>query len=308
MQSEKTKSFIERAVSIHGDKYGYSDVDYKNIYTRIKIKCNEHGLFEMSARQHLRGSGCKQCKEISYISPKRFSFEKFLSLAIENHGDEYEYCRESYNGMSRKIKIKCRYHGWFYQQAFKHANGHNCPKCAIDFGKITIFDFVARAIKIHSGRYCYEKTTFFNTRDMATIKCNIHGYFKQSVKSHLSGHGCKKCENIGFNRGKFIAKCANGRATLYLIECSGDGEIFYKAGITSTSVEERFKRLPYNYRIICEKETSPEIAWDEETKIHQHVASTHYTPKVKFYGSARECFSVLDNTVLSFFNGGLLCN
>jgi hypothetical protein len=46
---------------IHGNKYNYSLVEYKNNDTKIKIICKEHGIFEQKPRVHLSGSGCPIC-------------------------------------------------------------------------------------------------------------------------------------------------------------------------------------------------------------------------------------------------------
>ena len=41
-----TKEFITNAEAIHGTKYDYSLVEYKQTRTKIKITCNTHGIFE----------------------------------------------------------------------------------------------------------------------------------------------------------------------------------------------------------------------------------------------------------------------
>ena len=38
--------FIERSNSSHNYKYDYSLIDYKNNYTKVKIICPKHGIFE----------------------------------------------------------------------------------------------------------------------------------------------------------------------------------------------------------------------------------------------------------------------
>jgi len=55
--------FIEKAKKLHGDKYDYSLVDYKNSRTKVKIICSEHGVFEQLANNHLRNMGCPICNE-----------------------------------------------------------------------------------------------------------------------------------------------------------------------------------------------------------------------------------------------------
>lgn len=57
------EQLIKRAKEIHGDKYDYSLVDYKNSKTKIKIICPIHGIFEQSPDSHLRGRGCPICNE-----------------------------------------------------------------------------------------------------------------------------------------------------------------------------------------------------------------------------------------------------
>ena len=46
---------------VHGDKYDYSLVDYKNHTTDITIICKTHGPFNQRPHNHLEGKGCSQC-------------------------------------------------------------------------------------------------------------------------------------------------------------------------------------------------------------------------------------------------------
>lgn len=60
-QKSKDK-FIEEAKEIHGDKYDYSKVEYKNAVTKVCIICPIHGEFWMKPCKHLLGQGCSKCK------------------------------------------------------------------------------------------------------------------------------------------------------------------------------------------------------------------------------------------------------
>lgn len=53
--------FIGKAKSIYNDKYDYSDVNYVNCDTKVKIKCKTHGIFCRTPYRHLRGYGCPVC-------------------------------------------------------------------------------------------------------------------------------------------------------------------------------------------------------------------------------------------------------
>ena len=50
-----TEEFISKAREVHGDRYDYSKVEYKNAKTKVKIICPIHGVFEQSPDAHLHG-------------------------------------------------------------------------------------------------------------------------------------------------------------------------------------------------------------------------------------------------------------
>ena len=56
-----TREFIEKAKKIHGDKYDYSKVEYKNTRTKVRIICPVHGEFWQTPSSHLSGRGCPNC-------------------------------------------------------------------------------------------------------------------------------------------------------------------------------------------------------------------------------------------------------
>ena len=47
------EEFIEKAKAVHGDRYDYSKVDYKNAHTKICIICPEHGEFWQLPMSHI---------------------------------------------------------------------------------------------------------------------------------------------------------------------------------------------------------------------------------------------------------------
>ena len=60
-KTKTTEQFIVEAKLIHGDRYNYSLVDYKNAKKTVKILCKEHGEFEQTPEVHLTGCGCQKC-------------------------------------------------------------------------------------------------------------------------------------------------------------------------------------------------------------------------------------------------------
>ena len=46
MQHPNIKTFIEKANKVHNNKYEYENIIWKNVGTKIIIKCITHGNFE----------------------------------------------------------------------------------------------------------------------------------------------------------------------------------------------------------------------------------------------------------------------
>ena len=63
MRLSSREDFIKKAIKVHGYKYDYSKVNYINSSTKVCIICPEHGEFWQTPNQHLRGNGCRLCRE-----------------------------------------------------------------------------------------------------------------------------------------------------------------------------------------------------------------------------------------------------
>lgn len=63
------KEVIKRAKKVHGDKYDYSLIDYKNLHDKVDILCPKHGIFPQELNSHIRGGhGCPKCACSKYNS------------------------------------------------------------------------------------------------------------------------------------------------------------------------------------------------------------------------------------------------
>ena len=67
--------FIERAHSIHQNKYDYKAVVYINGHTRVEIKCLIHGIFSQLPYRHLQGTGCPDCGVIKRCGDKNIRWK-----------------------------------------------------------------------------------------------------------------------------------------------------------------------------------------------------------------------------------------
>lgn len=188
-----TAEFIDKAKTVHGDKYDYSLVDYKNTGTKVTIICPEHGEFYMTPNSHLAGQGCKKCGLRLRSANNTKTTEQFIKEAKTVHGDRYAYERTEYVGALEKVVITCREHGDFEQRAVAHLRGSGCSICA-GVAPLGFTRFTQRASDVHGNRYDYAGTQFSRVSDKIKVNCPTHGVFEVSAHNHLyDGVGCQKC-------------------------------------------------------------------------------------------------------------------
>lgn len=60
-----TEDFKVRAAEVHNGAYDYSQVEYINTATKVKIICPKHGKFWQTPNDHLDGHGCHLCQASS---------------------------------------------------------------------------------------------------------------------------------------------------------------------------------------------------------------------------------------------------
>ena len=123
--------FIEKAKQVHGDKYEYSDVNYKDCRTPVTIICKEHGKFTITPTRLLNSIGCPQCFHERRVESNRMSNETALEKIKEIFGNSYDYSKFEYIDSNHNVKLICKKHGEFEitpRQIF-HESGE-CPECS----------------------------------------------------------------------------------------------------------------------------------------------------------------------------------
>ena len=196
------ETFIEKARLVHGDKYDYSKVEYKNNKTKVCIICPEHGEFWQKPESHTnQKQGCPKCSTTLKLTTKDF-IEK--SRAI--HGDKYDYSKVEYVNNHTKVCIICPEHGEFWQMPSSHLSGNGCLLCAKKAcsikNRLTKEEFIKKAQEIHGNKYDYSKVNYINSYTKICIICPEHGEFWQIPNYHLNGNGCPLCgieKNISEN-------------------------------------------------------------------------------------------------------------
>ena len=122
--------FINKAIKVHGNKYDYSKVEYKNSHTKISILCKEHGQFEQMPYHHLNRCGCYYCGFVDGANKRKYTLSEMISKFKKIHGNVYDYSTiNEYINISTNININCKNHGEFIQKPYKHLQGSGCPIC-----------------------------------------------------------------------------------------------------------------------------------------------------------------------------------
>ena len=237
MRKLTTQEFIDRARTVHGDRYGYAFSVYKNNREKVMVHCPEHGVFEQSPNKHLNGQGCPCC-----FGTEKYTNESFIQKAREVHGNKYDYVFSVYQSAHTKVLIHCPEHGDFEQTPASHLSSHGCPNCGGN-KKNTNESFIEKAKAVHGDKYDYDLVEYVNSQTKVVIICHEHGEFEQTPNDHLSGAGCPGCMSCGFNRTKV--------GFLYILR--SDCGRYMKIGITHNP-KQRYNKLkrdtPFSFKRI----------------------------------------------------------
>lgn len=307
-----TETFIEKAISIHQDKYDYSKVFYKNFETKVEIVCPNHGTFLQSPQNHIgyNKRGCPKCSK----SGTKLTTQEFIDKANLLHNNFYDYSNTNYIKSSQKVDIICPKHGNFSITPNSHLGirrGGGCIKCYRERQTGTFEDFLKNAIATHGDKYEYHFSDYEGSKSKIKIFCKKHqSYFIQSSTRHTQGQNCPLCANEV--RSKSQQNCANnwkpyewehrGKMSknftgfkVYIIECWNNDEIFYKIGKTYVNIDKRFPSkitMPYNYKILKIFEGSANEMSNLEYKLQKSNKINKYIPNIDFNGK-HECYTNL---------------
>lgn len=227
--------FIRRARKIHGKKYGYEAVRYRNIDAKVKINCPKHGYFSQIAWNHIGRpkSGCPKCGDLrAGLRRRSKNATAFVRNARRIHGNKYDYSKAVYKGINTPLCVICPKHGEFWPTFHNHIKlKSRCPKCAKNESSLGVIRkhekvFIQKSKRVHGDKYDYSKTRYVGVFRPVGIICKRHGLFRQIPAVHLNGNGCQRCgrerlrELFSFSRKEFIkrARKIHGKRFSYLGE------------------------------------------------------------------------------------------
>ena len=194
--------FCNRCNKIHNNKYDYSNVEYKDNRTKVRIICPIHGEFSQRPETHMNGFGCSKCSN-NY----NYTTGEFIDKLKSIFNDKISYDNIEYINQKTKVEIICKIHGSMKKYPISLLRGSGCSKCESKNYKIDTTEFIRRSKNIHGDRYIYDKVVYKNDNTHVNIICKEHGIFKQIPNIHLSGSGCITCSGrYRSNNEEFIEK------------------------------------------------------------------------------------------------------
>lgn len=193
-RAEEAKSkFIEDARKKYGDRYDYSKVDYKTMYTEVCIISKEHGEFWMTPKNHLKWNG---------YSEEEYRKEEFIRKANEKYNFKFDYSKVDYKGIYEKVCIICHEkdengeeHGEFWQSPAQHLKTcHGCPKCTPKNKPMPIEEAKKKVEEVGNVHgYELDWTTYKNFMTPIRAFCEKHGEFLISPFYLAKNFKCPKC-------------------------------------------------------------------------------------------------------------------
>jgi len=108
----------------------------------------------------------------------------FSDVIFEKMEDDYIYFYDSNNF----------YHKMIFTNIYKNAK----PSIKSAINKTNYI--IDRFIRIHKGRYSYDKFEYKRNNIKSNVLCKIHGYYSISPNNHYRGKGCPKCAGRGLNK------------------------------------------------------------------------------------------------------------
>jgi len=245
------ESIIEKSNKIHDFKYDYSLIkEYNGVMELYPVICPTHGVWNVTFDNHTaKKSGCPKCKG------HKLTKQEKIDIANRIHDFKYDYSLIKENKIMSysNYNIRCKKCSHIFNNSWdNHTHkSQGCPKCNKAGRKKRTIESIKKQILSLDTGYQYNWESFKGYYDgNFKIKCEQHGWFKQSVANHIFGQRCPKCKrskgedaiekflienNIEYETQKRFDNCKSKRSLPFdfyipsknlLIEY--DGELHYR--------------------------------------------------------------------------------
>jgi len=300
--------------------------DFEGVNKELKIVCSKHGLQEprlVNSMLH-KNHPCIDCAiEMGFYKPER-NKKSIIKYLNKKFGKKYFIYDFDYNNKKSIIRFNCPIdgHGDFSFQVDSMYSSNGCPICSYNKSKSKRVDSIIKknselrkvreknwlsyVKNTHGELYDYSLVDYKDAKTPVKIICKNHGIIEQAPDTHKRA-GCRLCADEDL-KGKYTEiyfQINPDRKTrdsfLYYLKFKYKDEIFYKVGITTTSIHARFgtiKKKIIFLDILKVKKMNLYNAWKMELDIQKkHGDKFRYKPILegsslrKYRIGQTECFS-----------------
>ena len=188
------EEFIKRVQSLHGDRFDFSKLEYKNYISKICLIDKEFGNTELWTTPR-RVLGCK------VITHPMKTFEEFVFLAEKINPEKYDYTptKDIFNKFkfsersTKKVPVlEKSTNKIIYKKVRDLTQGDEKETLR----KQAFESFLKDAFNLYGNKFEYSEAEWINKSRKIKILCKIHNeYFYETPYNHLKGtKGCKICQ------------------------------------------------------------------------------------------------------------------
>jgi hypothetical protein len=192
-----TESYVALVDAIHQGRYDYSETVFTKMSAKVRVKCPEHGLFEVSAGNH-KVTGCPACFNARRPTLKATPFATFEDRLFKFNPLLSVVDPSAFASMKKPVQLLCKHHGVFTAKpsaALKYKN--ICPGCLHVVTSAANKEKVSAQIGIAISRLpahiaLVTKSPGWSTA--TTLRCQHHGEFTTQLnRVGQMQYICNKC-------------------------------------------------------------------------------------------------------------------
>ena len=198
------EAYIERANSIHGDIYDYSNSQFKGMQETINVFCKlcekEWSPYAwIHAKPDGTGSKCKWCSGYGR------TIDDFINAANKVHNNKYTYERIKRYKASSSLRAFCGKHNRAFKvRWYNHViKGHGCRACGQEKRyNIKVEDVIKKFEQIHGEKYDYSLyTEWKGWHKTFPLICKSkehpeHIFYSTPASHFYQQTGCALCGNL----------------------------------------------------------------------------------------------------------------
>lgn len=209
MAKKKTLSqVLEEFRAVHGDRYDYSLVSYKNAHTPVQIVCQKHGVFDQTPHAHRRGCGCPKCgtdrAAKATRGKARMSSQTARAILRDVFGDRYGLERVRYRGHDKPVELVCPEHGPFEIIWTNARKGHGCARCGYNNRQrglysaraVPLEEFLRRVHRKLRPNLIIDISSYSGIKQPISVYCPEHGWYTTVAGQLVGRRDCSLCAAV----------------------------------------------------------------------------------------------------------------